>query len=164
MQAKRVCPARRACIKLAISAAPFPFVFHPLALEWAQQKKDCRHLIPIPYPIATLPTTYLSSCGVVDLRLALSEKYPPVSPDSCGHLLLAAVTSACVLLLVIPREVTFVTCCLRRAHPMGMAHQLQSARRVASCCRSRASRTPRLRFWSQMRLTLKAGAVFASCA
>lgn len=48
-----------------------------------------------------------------------------------GIVLPAALTSACVLLPV-PREVAFVTCCLRRAHPSGVARRLKSACGVAS--------------------------------
>lgn len=89
----------------------------------------------------------------------------PVSLHSCGHPLPASLTSACVLLPV-AREVAFITCCLRRAHPLGVPRRLESARGVASCCRpprSAAPREPRLCFWSWMWLTLKAGGSCLPC-
>ena len=82
----------------------------------------------------------------------------PVSLHSCGHLLPATLTSACVLLPV-AWEVAFVTCWLRRAHPLGVPRRLKSARGIASCYRpprSAPPRKPHLCFWSWMRLTLKA--------
>jgi hypothetical protein len=54
-----------------------------------------------------------------------------VSLHLCGLLLPTALTSACVLLPV-TREVAFVTCCLCRAHPLGVAHRHQSAYGIAS--------------------------------
>ena len=81
-----------------------------------------------------------------------------MSLRSCRQILRARLTSACVWLLV-PREVVFVKCCLRRAHPLGVARRLLSACGVASCCclfRLATPWTPRLCFWLRMCLTLKA--------
>jgi hypothetical protein len=110
--------------------------------------------------VATLAHELFWTCDCLeDPRRCAADSRRQCHFIHVGTLLPAGVTSACMLLPV-PREVAFVTCCLRRAHPSGVARRLQSARGVASCCRpprSAPSRTPRLRFWSWMWLTLKAG-------
>jgi hypothetical protein len=110
--------------------------------------------------MATLAHELLWTCDCLeDPRRCAADSRRQCRFIDVGTSLPAALTSACVLLPV-PREVAFVTCCLRRARPLGMARRLKSARGVASCCRpSRpaTSRKPRLRFWSRMWLTLKAG-------
>ena len=66
--------------------------------------------------------------------MQMCSRFPVlVSLHSCRHLLPVALTRACVL-LPIAREVYFVTCWLRRAHPLGVPPRLKSTHGVALCC------------------------------
>ena len=85
---------------------------------------------------------------------------PGASVRSFAWACFACCIDKCLRALPVAWEVALVTCCLRRAHPLGVARRLQSACGVASCCRppmSAPPRTPRLRSWSWMWLMLKAG-------
>jgi hypothetical protein len=116
--------------------------------------------------VATLAYELCWTYDCVEDPLMHGQLPMPVSLQSCGHVLTAASISACVL-LSIPQEVAFVSRCLCQAHPLGVAHRLQSACGVASCyCPPRPStpRTPRLCFYSRIQLTLKAGGALASRA
>ena len=149
------------------TAIPGPFRFLPrsvdLRLPSSQVDPPClarRDALDGLTVAATLAHELFSTCDCLEApRRCAADSRRQCPVIRAGIVLPAALTSACVMLPV-PREVAFVTCCLRRAHPSGVARRLKSACGVASCCCPpwmAPSRTRRLRFWSWMRLTLKAG-------